>query len=104
MLQQDTLPLQGKRFVLDLAVYVYDQASETFERLPDMPTDLPNQILRANEALQEINAGNRSATWCSVYLPCVLQRHAPLNNTFLLTRICLGSTSVLGSMSILWLA
>ncbi|KAL3147625.1 hypothetical protein ABBQ38_014675 [Trebouxia sp. C0009 RCD-2024] len=81
---------QGKRFVLDLAVYVYDQASETFERLPDMPTDLPNQILRANEALQEINAGNRSATWCSVYLPCVLQRHAPLNNTFLLTRICLG--------------
>ncbi|KAL3162329.1 hypothetical protein ABBQ32_010013 [Trebouxia sp. C0010 RCD-2024] len=53
---------QGKLFVLDLAVYVYDQAAEIFERLPDMPTDLPNQILRANEALQEINAGNRSAT------------------------------------------
>ena len=49
--------IQQKLFVLHLTVYVYDQVAETFRQLPDMPADLPHQILRANEALQEIDAG-----------------------------------------------
>lgn len=65
--------MQERVFVLDLSVYVYDTAAETFKHLPDMPADLPNQILRANEALQEINAGKCCATCCSVHLPCILQ-------------------------------
>ena len=58
--------IQQKLFVLHLTVYVYDQLAETFKQLPDMPADLPHQVLHANEALQEINAGKCcTACWLS---------------------------------------
>ena len=38
-------------------VYIYDSQADTFKPLPDMPEDLPQQILHANEALTRVAAG-----------------------------------------------
>ena len=38
-------------------VYLYDPQADTFKPLPDMPGDLPQQILHANEALKMVAAG-----------------------------------------------
>ncbi|DBB14077.1 TPA: hypothetical protein ACH3X3_001037 [Trebouxia sp. C0006] len=52
-----------KFLVLNLLVYIYDAQGNTFKPLPDMPWDLPQQILDANEALQRITAGGDWSTF-----------------------------------------
>ena len=51
-----------KLLVLQMMVYVYDPGTVTFKLLPDMPIDLPQQIIAANEALCMVAAGN-----CSIF-------------------------------------
>ncbi|DBA99058.1 TPA: hypothetical protein ACH3X1_014197 [Trebouxia sp. C0004] len=52
-----------KFLVLNLLIYLYDAQGEMFKPLPDMPPDLPQQILDANEALQRITAGGSWSTF-----------------------------------------
>ena len=40
-----------------MTLYLYDETADTFKQLPDMPVDLPHQIQRANQALQEVDTG-----------------------------------------------
>ena len=47
-----------KFLVLNLLVYIYDAQGDMFKPLPDVPWDLPQQILDANKALQRIAAGH----------------------------------------------
>ena len=69
----------GQKFlVLNLLVYIYDAQGDMFKPLPDMPWDLPQQILDANEALQRITAGHR------LLMPC----HAVTQNAILVPDIC----------------
>ncbi len=46
-----------KLLVLRLMVYVYDEHADIFKPLPDMPKDLPEQMLTAIEALRDIATG-----------------------------------------------
>ena len=58
----NTQQLGQKLVVVHLTVYVYESRADTFKPLPDMPKDLPQQILHANEALRHIAAGQ--AAYC----------------------------------------
>ncbi|DBA65621.1 TPA: hypothetical protein ACH3X2_002681 [Trebouxia sp. C0005] len=54
----------AQRFlVLNLLVYIYDAQDDKFKQLPDMPWDIPQQILDANEALQRVTAGGDWSTF-----------------------------------------
>ncbi len=63
-LQVNTQRPTQKFLVLNLLVYIYDAQGDMFKPLPDMPPDLPQQILDANEALQRITAGQPLHTLC----------------------------------------
>ncbi len=67
-----------KFLVLNLLVYIYDAQGNIFKPLPDMPWDLPRQILDANEALQRISAGH----------PLLMLCHAVTQNAILVSDIC----------------
>lgn len=67
-----------KFLVLNLIVYIYDAQGNMFKPLPDMPWDLPRQILDANQALQRITAGHTLLTLC----------HAVTQNAILVLDIC----------------
>ena len=53
-----------KFLVLNLLVYIYDVHNNMFKPLPDMPWDLPQQILDANKALRRITAGHPLLMLC----------------------------------------
>lgn len=50
--------------MLNLLVYIYDAQDDKFKQLPDMPWDIPQQILDANEALQRVTAGHPFLMLC----------------------------------------
>ena len=43
--------------VVHLVVYVYDCQANTFKAVPDMPSELPQQLQLAFQALQDVAAG-----------------------------------------------
>lgn len=70
LLQSTTRNAPERLIVLHLVVYIYDEVAGTFRQLPDMPADLPRQVLQANAALHAMAAGqsphsslNASSLW-----------------------------------------
>ena len=54
-----------------LVTYLYNNQADTFLPVADMPSDLPQQIKAALQALQQISTGG--------FWVCVLQQNAMLN-------------------------
>ena len=61
LLMQSTREWQ-RLVVLHLVVYIYDCQADTFRALPDMPLELPQQLLLAHQALHDVAAGALSQT------------------------------------------